>query len=100
MGVTKASLALAYKNARDYPGLPAWSVLKDLLLQSLSPQEMYVYDLIKKNPGTFTTAICSVTGMEPNHVGNLVSNLERYGLIEREAATDRNGLYYKLKSVR
>lgn len=71
-------------------------VVFDLLIESLPPAEKKAYDYILESKTPVTSRqVADHFGLVINRVGNILANLRRWGLVDSEAKSGPDGLYYE-----
>lgn len=88
MPITTYRLAEVYKLNKDM-------FVLDLLVESISPRERQIYYFVAETKKTNAMDIAKKFKMSTNSVDNMLSRLRRYGLLEREVATGKSGLYFE-----
>jgi len=70
-------------------------VILELLLESLPPAESKTLVYLEKNGPCTSRQIADHFDLVINRVGNILGNLRKWGLVESEAKTGPDGLYYE-----
>lgn len=73
---------------------PDNAVVRDMLVDALSPVERKLYYLIAKTGPTTTAELRKAIRSTIPSTGNMLLHMFNYGLLAREIKTDEQGLYY------
>lgn len=93
---TTLAIANALKAARANPDA-ALHILENLLDDQLTMQQVRVLGLVESLGKATSTDVVKALEVKPNHASGLLKELYEYGLLEREAHSNEDGLMYKYK---
>ena len=89
-------IVAAYRQAlKTNKMLPTAYVLRGLIEKSLSDQQKQVYRLICQEKRITSKAVTEALCIHTNHADNVLNRMADMGLVQKEAMSDENGLYYE-----
>jgi predicted transcriptional regulator len=99
--MTKQAIAEAYKRYRGKPDVPAFSVLRRLLIEQLSKREREVYELLvemgqEEEIGLSASELAYSLEIATPNAWQLLDRLVKLGLVERHQAKDKRKFRYYL----
>lgn len=90
------AIANALKAARAQPDA-AVLILKNLLDESLTFQQVRVMSIAEMRDKVTTADVVKALNVKHNHASGLLKELYEYGLLDREPHSNEDGLMYKYK---